>query len=329
MLFNKNDDKSNERIIYTAKPNMLFGCKKAIFGIVLLAIVLMVSPLAIKFVGKMQVYLISQIELPLTRYAAIAFFVVMLFIIIYIIWQLIGWYSKEYILTDTRVIIKYGVLSTKKNYMPYSTIQDVNSSQSILARLFGVGSVSLFSAYDNNQMELSNISNYSKVEEIIFSHMVDAKNYNNPRNNFPRGSRGVEREFKTNNDYLERNDYYDEFEPITPIGHERDNSPRREYEYYPEDFGHADEPSNKYEYEPYSENSRDYDNIGRGYYDDTNSRNDYSFRENNVQDYREDINSRNDYSFREDDVQDYHDAEIDEGDSGENAIKRHFDKFKK
>ena len=32
MIFDKNDDVRNERILYQAKPNMLFGCKKAIYG---------------------------------------------------------------------------------------------------------------------------------------------------------------------------------------------------------------------------------------------------------------------------------------------------------
>ena len=77
--------------------------------------------------------------------------------VIYIIWQLIGWYSIEYTFTESKIIIKSGVISTKKNYMPYATIQDVNTSQGILARIFNVGSVSVYSAYDNNQMELKNI----------------------------------------------------------------------------------------------------------------------------------------------------------------------------
>ena len=78
MLFDKNDDVRNEKILYQTKPNMLFGCKKAIFGIVILAIVIIVAPRAIQFIGNMQVYLISQINLALTRYAAIAFFVYLL-----------------------------------------------------------------------------------------------------------------------------------------------------------------------------------------------------------------------------------------------------------
>ncbi|MEE1133837.1 MAG: PH domain-containing protein, partial [Methanobrevibacter sp.] len=127
MLFNNNETRANDRVIYKTKPNMLLGCKKAIFGIVLLIVILSVSPIIIRFMGNLQVYLISHINLPLTRYVAIAFFVVILINVVYIIWQLIGWYSKEYILTDTKIIIKSGVISTKRNYMPYATIQDINT----------------------------------------------------------------------------------------------------------------------------------------------------------------------------------------------------------
>ena len=107
MLFDRNDNQANERIIYQTKPNMLLGCKKAIYGIVLLIVVLIVSPMAIQFIGEMQVYMISHIKLPLTRYAAIAFFVIILCIVLYIIWQLVGWYSKEYTLTDSKIIINH------------------------------------------------------------------------------------------------------------------------------------------------------------------------------------------------------------------------------
>ena len=171
MLFNRNDKITNEKTIYQTKPNMLLGCKKAIFGVILLVVVLSVASPIITFIGEMQVYLISYVKLSLTRYTAIALFVIILFIILYIIWQLINWYYMEYILTDSRIIIKSGVLYTKKNYMPYGTIQDVSTSQSIVAKILNVGTVSVYSAYDNNQMKLANISNVKEVENIIFSRI--------------------------------------------------------------------------------------------------------------------------------------------------------------
>ena len=337
MLFGKNDEMASERVLYKTKPNMILGCKKAIFGVVLLIIAFVVSPMVIQFIGKMQVYLISRIQLPLTRYAAIGFFVVILVIILYIILQLLRWFSMEYTLTDTRIIIKTGLLSTKKNYMPYSTIQDVNTSQSILARLFNVGTVSAFSAYDNNQIKLENISNPSKVEEIIFTNMLGYRNFQEPPRNY------INRHYDTPAYVETQNEgYYDEYEPITPIGHERNDYSRREYEYYPEEFSFQESRSNKYEYEPYND-ELDYnvervmnasqDNIryeganafsNDGHYNesrDNYSYADHEYYQDNRREYYNDGGNEMNYQNEQKQV------EID--DSSEKVIRRHFDKFKK
>ncbi|WP_298523630.1 PH domain-containing protein [uncultured Methanobrevibacter sp.] len=339
MLFSKNDERANERVLYKTKPNMILGCKKAIYGVVLLAVAFVVSPMAIQFIGRMQVYLISQIQLPLTRYAAIAFFVVILAIILYIIWQLLRWFSIEYTLTDSRIIIKSGLLSTKKNYMPYSTIQDINTSQSIFARMFNVGTLSAFSAYDNNQIKLENISNPSEVEEIIFSNMLGYRNFQEPPRNFINRPQNNPRHVETQN-----NEYYDEYEPITPIGHERNDYQRREYEYYPDEFSFQESRINKYEYEPYGDDL-DYNvervmNTSRDNIIYEGSSNDFS----NDGYYNEvrDNYSRNDRDYYQDNERQYYNNDIDDknyqneqnqvdetDDSSEKVIRRHFDKFKR
>lgn len=325
MLFNRNDKKTNERILYKTKPNMILGCKKAIYGVVLLIIVLSVSPMVVKAIGKMQVYLISQVKLPLTRYAAIGFFVIILIIILYIIWQLISWYSLEYTLTDSRIIVKSGILSTKKTYMPYATIQDVNTSQSIIARLFNVGSVAVFSAYDNNLMELKNISNPSKVEEIIFSNIMGSRTFQPQSMQINHGAN-----FFDDGDYLGRNEFYDEFEPITPITHER-TAPRREYEYYPEDLssdnGYQQRPN--YEYEPYEESYVRNNNFeSRNHYPEDSYydrvRDEYSYSEDS---YYENNDSQ--FNYNDASSQSPHNDSRNIEESSENVIKRHFDKFKK
>ena len=365
MLFNKNDSGVNDRILYQTKPNMILGCKKAVYGIILLVIILMVSPMVIKFIGEMQVYLISHIKLSLTRYTAIAFFVIILINVVYIIWQLVGWFSVEYTLTETRIIIKSGIISTKRNYMPYATIQDINSNQSFFAKMLNVGTVRVFSAYDNNQLELKDISDPSKVEEIIFSRMVGPRNFQAPPQRFPQ-----EPTFERD-DYYARNEPYDEFEPITPITHERNEYHRREYEYYPEDFPARENPQHKYEYEPYDNGlssaqnspSRDryYNQVLEDYsprrdnyppnYDSQNhygqAMDDYPPRRDN---YRQSNDSQShynqvmdDYSPRRDnyypnnDSQNYYDESFDDShqdnpadiDESSQVIRRHFDKFKK
>ncbi len=291
MLFDNKNDKVNERILYKTKPNMILGCKKAIFGIIVLIIILMISPKAIQFIGDMQVYLISYIKLSLTRYTAIAFFIIILINIIYIIWQLIGWYSMDYALTESRVIVKSGVLSTKKNYMPYSTIQDLNTSQSIIAKLFNVGTVSVFSAYDNNSIELKNISNPSEVEDIIFSKMSGSRAAQPNINRFDQHVQNLNRDY---NDSYYEDGYYDEFEPITPITHEQHPN-NRSYDYHPKEFAQNNDSNHKYEYEPYN----------NGLYNSqpNNRSNEYNeLRDTRLEDnfYRDDYPPRDDYNRRDD-----------------------------
>ena len=349
-MFGKNDNQSNERVIYQTKPNLILGCKKAILALILLIFVLFITGPMIKFIGNMQVYLVSQIQLPITRYAAIAVFVVILIIIIYIIWQIIGWYAKEYVFTDSKIIVKSGVVLTRKNYMPYSTIQDINSSQNILERLLNVGSVSVFSAYDNNQIAIENVSNPSKVEEIIFSNMSRGmgyypppqqnlnNGYRNPQqnyypdsqqnfnNNYENPQQNYYQEPPSRDNFSQGGDDYDDV-VITPIHHERQYQPRQ-YEYYPEDLDYNDVQRPKYEYEPYDEHLEH--NINRAMDEGFESYNDSQ----NDSYYNEEINNDS-YS------NDYYDDESqspergndkkdskDNAESSERVIKRHFDKFK-
>lgn len=121
--------------------------------------------------------------------------------------------------------------------MPYGTIQDVSTSQSIVAKILNVGTVSVYSAYDNNQMKLANISNVKEVENIIFSRI---SNQNNLR------SRHYRDDFSINRHQPE---YYSDDEYYEPSNDYR--SKRRQYEdggYYGEEEYY--EPQDYYRKEP-------------------------------------------------------------------------------
>ena len=207
--------------------------------------------------------------------------------------------------------------------MPYATIQDINTSQSIFARLFNVGSISVYSAYDNNQMALENISNPSKAEEIIFSKMTESMNrfaYRQPN-------------------YLNRNmpprnypeEYYDDDDvSITPIDHERVYG-RRQYEYYPEELNYDTVQRPRYEYEPYGEsleneisramNASNYSQ-GDSYYNEV--RRDYSYSSDD-----EYYDTEEQFIYDAPHVQESSPAQEEVAESSEKIIRRHFDKFKR
>ncbi len=322
MLFNKNDKIANEKTIYQTKPSMLFGCKKAFYGVILLIVVLSIAPSVISFVGEMQVYLISYIKLALTRYVAIAFFVIILFIVLYIIWQLVNWYYMEYTLTDSRIIIKTGVLYTKKNYMPYSTIQDVSSSQSIIAKIFNVGTVSVYSAYDNNQMSLINISNVDEVENIIFSKI---SSYSNNYHDEMFSNR------KSNN-YLnkQQEDYFvdDEYYEYDDKSYGKTVNPSRDYDYYPEDLTYQNEERPTYEYEYFDEeNYLKNNNKNKSYYNEVRDK--YSTSDEDYFEENEPELYYNDPDFQDEKLEQKDTDDSSVNNNKETIIKRHFDKFKK
>ena len=302
MLFDYEDRKFNDRIIYQTKPNILFGCKKAVYGVILLIIIIILSSMVIRFIGEMQVYLISYIKLPLTRYFSIMIFVAILIDIFYIIWQLIGWQSTEYFLTEFKIIIKTGVISTKKNYMPYTNIQDLNTSQSIFARLLNVGSIYVFSAYDNSNVELNDIPNPSEVEDIIFSKIRESRNIPSLQ--------GYEN--LKNDNYYMKDQSHDEFEPITPITHENYNPRHNTHDNFSHHNIEYEAYGNKYENSPEQYNQDNYYNEVR----DKHSYIDEDYYENNESEI-----------YYNDGVDKF--TENDEGYISQNVIQRHFDKFKK
>ena len=119
----------------------------------------------------MNVYLIESTKVPMARYFAIAVFVLIMIVFLYIILKLLIWTSIKYTITESRVIVEKGILLQKKNYMPFNTIQDVSRSQSLLGKIFSVGTITLYSAYDGKDMELKDVSSPKKIEDIIFENM--------------------------------------------------------------------------------------------------------------------------------------------------------------
>ena len=175
-------------------------------------------------------------------------------------------------------------------------------------------------------MELKNISNPSEVEEIIFSRMVGHNNFQAPPQSFPHHQpNNFDRGFQPREeDYVARNDYYDEYETITPITHESNYSPRRDYEYYPEDLGSVNQKRHTYEYEPYN----------NGFNNSPNNRPEESYY-NQV---RDDYSHTNDEYYQDNGTELYYNDGADEfvrnesedmDDYSQSAIQRHFDKFKK
>jgi membrane protein YdbS with pleckstrin-like domain len=161
----------HEKILYEAQPNIFVYSKGILISMYVLGFLFFLYSAGIQYIGNMNVYLIESTKVPMTRYFAIAVFILIMIVLLYIILKLLIWTSIKYTITESRVIVEKGILLQKKNYMPFNTIQDVSRSQSLLGKIFSVGTITLYSAYDGKDMELKDVSSPKKIEDIIFENM--------------------------------------------------------------------------------------------------------------------------------------------------------------
>ena len=83
----------------------------------------------------------------------------------YVLWEYIAWRSREYILTDRRVVIQEGVFSVSSFDATLDKINNVYHRQSFMGRLFRYGEVGLETASEQGTTVFS-----------FLSHPLDFKN---------------------------------------------------------------------------------------------------------------------------------------------------------
>ncbi|MBR4396546.1 MAG: PH domain-containing protein, partial [Methanobrevibacter sp.] len=172
MMFGKDKkEEYHEKVLYETQPNIFVYSKGILISMFVLGFLFFLYSAGIQYIGNMNVYLIESTKVPMTRYFAIAVFILIMIVLLYIILKLLIWTSIKYTITESRVIVEKGLLLQKKNYMPFNTIHDVSHSQSLFGKIFSVGTITLYSAYDGKEMELKDVSSPKKIEDIIFENM--------------------------------------------------------------------------------------------------------------------------------------------------------------
>lgn len=203
-MFEKDDDDFiNENILYRSQPNMIFSIKKAFILLILLWIIFSYSGTLIKYIQKLSdpqqsseiiVKILQTIHI--NQAVSIVILVSIFILIIWIVWILVKWIKTEYILTDSRIILKRGVINLRTEYVTYTHIQDVRFSQGILGKIFSVGTIDIYSGYSKESLKFKNMNTPKKVQKIIFSEINHDYSFN--RNYNPQYS----------NTYQQNQNYY-------------------------------------------------------------------------------------------------------------------------
>jgi uncharacterized membrane protein YdbT with pleckstrin-like domain len=82
-----------------------------------------------------------------------------------------GWRAHEYILTDQRVIINEGIVSTVSRSIAIDRIQDLTTFQGLWGRTWGFGDIELESAGREGAELLSTVPRPQQLRNAIFSQI--------------------------------------------------------------------------------------------------------------------------------------------------------------
>ncbi len=91
-----------------------------------------------------------------------------------LIWVLVKWSSETYEIRDEELIMRHGVLKRIEKAYPYNNMQSVIVRQSILERLVGAGTVSVFVPTLGTDLVFSEVPNPKSFAENIKKAIPDA-----------------------------------------------------------------------------------------------------------------------------------------------------------
>lgn len=164
---NTKEMRHGEEVIFETRPRFFMHLKSALIKFIIIILIYTFFG-AIKSIAiHIQNSLINFVQIPLVQAVTILLLLIILFLIISIIWDIISWRYTKYILTNSRIIFKKGMVRKNKKYIHYDKIQDISVSQSLTERISSSGDIEIFSGHDYTQLILKDVPNPANVEDIM------------------------------------------------------------------------------------------------------------------------------------------------------------------
>ena len=87
-------------------------------------------------------------------------------IVIFLIWYL-RCKSSRLVVTDTEILFEQGLLSKDRSELNFSSIRTVKVKQSFFNRIFGTGTIELYSAGDSPEVVATGMPDPNKIRDLI------------------------------------------------------------------------------------------------------------------------------------------------------------------
>ena len=93
-------------------------------------------------------------------------------ILVVTVWPWIRWRTTHYVFTNERVIMRSGVFSRSGRDIPLGRVNDVSFSHSLFERMLGCGTLTIESAGERGQVQLTDIPRVEKTQSVLYE-LVD------------------------------------------------------------------------------------------------------------------------------------------------------------
>jgi uncharacterized membrane protein YdbT with pleckstrin-like domain len=164
---NTKEVNSGEEVVFETKPRFLMYLKSALIKFIIILVIIYFFRTAVSLTAAAQDFIINYIQIPLVYSVTIILMLLILVLFLWIIWDILSWRYTAYIITNTKVISKKGILRKNKSSIHFNKIQDIRVSQSITERIIASGDIEIYSGHDFSNMRLYDVPNPSKVENLL------------------------------------------------------------------------------------------------------------------------------------------------------------------
>lgn len=164
---NTKEIRSGDEVVFETKPRFLMYLKSAFIKLIVILLIIYFFRTIISLTATAQNFIINYIQIPLVEAVTIILLLLILVLFLWIIWDLLSWKYTSYIITNTRIISKKGILRKNKSFIHFDKIQDIRVSQSITERIIASGDIEIYSGHDFTTMLLYDVPNPGKVENLL------------------------------------------------------------------------------------------------------------------------------------------------------------------
>ncbi|MGB9837751.1 PH domain-containing protein [Methanothermobacter sp.] len=156
-----------ERVLYETRPRFILNSKSSIIKILFLALIIYIFPAAVKFAGDLDNLLIMRYGFTVADKVVWILTAAFILLVLSVLWDVISWRSRRYIITDHRVIVESGVLRKRRFYMNHSKIVDISFSQGIMERLLDSADIEIHGGHEDTHIILEDAPFPARIEYHI------------------------------------------------------------------------------------------------------------------------------------------------------------------